>query len=311
VNTVLSVATVIAIFAIPTAGLRLQVGQNGLVNFGMAAYFGVGAYGYALLTLPANNAIGSQSIGFHMNSAIAIVMTLAIVGVLSAISGWLILHLDATNFALITFTYLVLMGLLLVGDSTFADGSQGVSNIRMPFYSALSSSNLLYTASLCAISIGVLLVVVVLLRRLDQSPFGTVARWLRDDSFGCRSAGVFDRRIRLKAFVIGCIVAGVGGIIYSWYVSSAAPSDFTITVTFSMFIAMAIGGTRSYLGAVLGAVLLFGLQQGLGFISLPPAIASRVAYLEEVPIGLVLILILRFRPEGLLRGRKHSFGVAS
>lgn len=310
-NTVLSVVTVVAIFAIPTAGLRLQVGENGLINFGMAAYFGLGAYSYALLTLPANNSVGSQSVGFHMNSGFAIVVTLAIVGILSTLSGWLILHLDAVNFALITFAYLVLMGLLLTGDSTFADGSQGVSNIQMPFYSALSSSNTVYTGTLCAISIVVLAIVVFLLRRLDKSPFGTVARWLRDDGFGTRSAGAFDRRIRLKAFVIGCVVASVGGILYSWYVSSAAPSDFTITVTFSMFIAMAIGGTRSYFGAIVGAVLLFGMQQGLGFISLPPAIASRVAYLEEVPIGLVLILILRFRPGGLLQGRKNSFGVAS
>lgn len=304
-DTFLSIVTVVAIYSIATAGLRVQVGEAGLINFGIAAYFGVGAYAYAIFSLPASRALGAQSIGFGRPSWEATLISIGIVLLVGALTALPILHLDAVNFALVTFAYLVLMSLLLTSFANFADGSQGLSSIHMPMYAYLSQSNFRYTGTLCAVALIVLVVVSMLVRRLQMSPLGTSIRWQRDDSIGASSGGVSLVRVRLQAYTVGCLAAGIGGILFSWYTSSAAPDEFTISLTFSMFIAMMLGGVSSYLGPIIGGVILFGIEQFLATTALVPSIASRLAYIEAVPVGIILILLLRLRPDGIM-GRVGS-----
>ena len=303
----LSIVTVILIFSIATMALRLQVVEGGLVNFGIAANFGVGAYAYSLATLKADHQPGAVSVGLGLSPFWGIILTIVVGLLVALVTGWMSVHLQPVYFALVTFCYLVLMNLLLVGAQSFADGSQGLSGVNPPLPSSLVTSNTGYTVGLlvlvCAITIGIGLV----LRRLAKAPSSALLRLTRDDRLASSALGIHGWRIQLGTFVLGAVVATIGGMLYAWYTGGAAPGNFTVSVTFTIFIAMIVGGRGSYLGSVVGCAILFGLDQGLDIIALPQSIASRIAYIESVPIGVVLLLIIRFWPEGIVPSRRFVY----
>ncbi|MHB2023109.1 MAG: branched-chain amino acid ABC transporter permease, partial [Mycobacteriales bacterium] len=249
--TAFSILTLVAIFAIPTMALRLQVSEGGLVNFGIAANFGVGAYAYAIWTLHASHEPGAMSIGFALPTGLGILLAILVGAVAALLMGWVAVHLQPIYFALVTFSFLVIMGLLLTGAQSFADGSQGLSGIASPFPASVTNSNLEYTTLLLVVVGAVTLGIGLLLRRLSQSPAAALLQFTRDDRLASATLGIQVRHVQLGTFVLGGVVASIGGVFYGWYAGSVAPSSFTISVTFTIFIAMIVGGRRSYLGSLL------------------------------------------------------------
>lgn len=106
--------------------------------------------------------------------------------------------------------------------------------------------------------------------------------------------------MRLQAFLLGAGISGLAGACYVWYITVVNPQMFTAEVTFTIFIALILGGIRSNRGAVLGAFILIGFQEAMRFLAANPIIGERTAAVQSVAEGLVLVLLLRFAPGGVM-----------
>jgi branched-chain amino acid transport system permease protein len=143
----------------------------------------------------------------------------------------------------------------------------------------------------------------LLFRRVTRSAFGRSLLAINQNEAVARSLGVNVYAVKLKAFVFAAFFMGLAGVMYVWYLSILTPTFFNVNITFTVFIALIIGGTGSNVGAVLGAVVLLGLREGLTYIQVDFITPELLASLQDALQGLVLIVILLFWPGGLFRPR--------
>jgi branched-chain amino acid transport system permease protein len=150
------------------------------------------------------------------------------------------------------------------------------------------------------------------LARIAYSPKGRAWRAVREDTIAAQAIGIDVLPTRLSAFVIGSFFAGAGGSLYGHYLGSFSPSGFYFAYTFSLISMLVIGGMQSITGAVVGVIvvsllseLLRNLERGfdLGIFVLPPLYGA-----SQIVLGIILILIMIFRPSGVVGDLELSFG---
>lgn len=302
---VYSIVTVIAIFSLLTLALNLQFGQAGIINFGLVAFFAVGAYTYTILTQSPPSEIDQYAVGFELSPWLAMPLAIAASVVAAFALGKPALRLRPEYLALATFAFAQVLESVLVNVRALANGTLGLSGVEPPAAGAIPFQD--YDMWFMLAMLVVLGLVYALVARLAGSPFGATLRATRDDPIAAAAVGKDVEGFRMRSFLIGCAIAGLAGVAYASYTTLAAPELFTANVTFTAFIALVIGGLGSNLGAVVGATIFFGLEELLNLLPLSGESAQLVASLQIVPFGLALILTLRFAPEGivgLLRGRR-------
>lgn len=303
---VYSIVTVVAIYSLLTLSLNLQFGEGGLVNFGMVAYFAVGAYTYAIVTQPAPSLIDNYKVGLELSPWLGLLIAIAAAVVFALITSLPVLRLREDYLAIVTFAFAQMLVSIFTNAQELGNGTLGLSNIGMPASDIIPGDN--YDLWFMLIALAIVAVVYLGLSLLSRSPFGDVLRASRDDELAAASLGKRVQRYRLKAFVLGGAIAGLAGVVYVWYTTLASPSLITSDVTFAAFIALVIGGLGSNLGAVLGAALYFGLEEGIKLIPTSPDTAQLFSSLQIIPFGLALILVLRYRPQGLVGGLRPGWG---
>lgn len=302
-----SIVTIVAIYSLLTLALNLQFGMGGLVNFGMVAYFAVGAYTYAIVTQPAPSVVDRYKVGLELSPWIGLVLGVLAAVFFAAVTSLPALRLRDDYLALITFAFAQMLQSVFTNASNIGNGTLGLSNIGLPAADSIPGGD--YDLWFMIIALSILAVVYLVLDVVGRSPFGDVLRASRDDELTAAALGKRVQTYRLKAFLLGGGVSGLAGVVYVWYTTVIAPGLITSDVTFAAFIALVIGGMGSNLGAVVGAAIYFGLQEALKLIEASPGTAQLVASLRIIPFGLALILVLRYRPEGLVgsltsRGRR-------
>lgn len=293
---VITVATVGGVYALLALALNLQLGQGGLINFGIVAYFTAGAYAYVILVQPPPTTFDSYKFGFGLPMWVAFVGAGVAAVVFALITGWPCLRLRGEYLALTTFAFAEVFGSLVTNGTAVTNGTLGFTGLAQPFEMAVpGEAYSWFLAALVACAVAVTFVVV---QRLTGAPFGRALRAVRDDELAAGLAGKNVRRLRLQAFLIGALISGFAGAIYAWYTTLVSPELFTADVTFTVFIALAIGGIGSNVGAVAGAVVLIGFQELVRGLATSPVISSRVGAIEVALEGLLFIVILRVAPGG-------------
>jgi branched-chain amino acid transport system permease protein len=355
-----SVTVLIGAYAILTLALNLQWGYTGLFNIGVAGFMAVGAYTTAILTAPTNPDPGAVA-GFGLPLWVGIpggMLMAAIVGGLAALPA---LRLRADYLAIVTVALSEIIRLFVnwngvaelsvFGVEFGTGGATGISfespsavvaglvnGVGSPLVTALEGVgvsgpnvvNITYGLSLLAIVVGSYWV----LSRLVNSPFGRVLKAIREDEQVTQSLGKDTRLFKIKAFMIGCALMGLAGVLFRGGAGYISPAQFRPTITFYVFAALIIGGSGSNTGSILGAAtfsaLLFYLPARLGeffpslsgnapgnivvavgeLASLDPGpllayTVSNISTLRFVLIGIVLIYIIQNRPEGLLGHRNE------
>jgi branched-chain amino acid transport system permease protein len=183
------------------------------------------------------------------------------------------------------------------------NGTDGISGIPGPWRGRISPQdfNLVYLA----IVLVVLAIAVVLLQNLHHSPFGRVLRAIRDDDQVAGIAGKWVIAFKVEAFAISAGILGLAGALYGHYTSYIAPDGFVPLITIYIVLALSAGGTGNNYGALLGAFLIVFFQESTRFVAawVPGLGAVQVAALREIVISVTLILILRYRPQGILPER--------
>lgn len=294
---VLSIIALASVFSLLTLALNLHFGIAGLINFGIVAYFAVGAYTYAILTQPPPGALDKYVAGLELPAWAGVLGGVVTAVLFAVVTGWPCLRLRTEYLALTTFAFAEVLNSVLRNTGAIGNGTRGLSNILPPFYTTFPIED--YDLWVAGLMVAILLVTTVAMQRLSASPFGATLRAIRDDELAAAAIGKRVARFRLEAFLAGAALAGVAGILFAWYTTLVSPDLFTANITFTAFIALVIGGVGSNYGALIGSFLLFGIQEAIRVVPLSDDAAQLLSSLRPVPFGLALILILRFRPQGL------------
>ncbi|HEX2501063.1 MAG TPA: branched-chain amino acid ABC transporter permease [Methylomirabilota bacterium] len=285
-------------YALLCLGLNLQWGVTGLFNVGVAGFVAVGAYASALLTGPDSPEHWG---GLGLPVAVGWAGAAGVAGLCALLVGAVTLRLREDYLAIATFGIAVTIQLVALNFTRLTNGPFGIVQIPRPF-AGWSETPVGRNALYLGLVVLVVATTYVGLERLVRSPWGRVLRGIREDEVVAAALGKSPARYRLEAFVLGAMVMGIAGAIYAHFVGFVAPEDFLPILTFQVWTMLVVGGSGSNRGALAGGVLVWGLWSASGALVaalLPPAMQARGAPLQVVLIGIVLALVLLYRPRGL------------
>jgi branched-chain amino acid transport system permease protein len=273
-----AIATIVGIQVLLTLGLHVHYGLTGLVNFGHVAFYALGAYASALLTLA----------GVPFPAALAAGVAAAVIAGL--LVGTATLRLREDYFAILTLAFSELLRLLLINVREVTRGTLGIPGIPRPLADRLPGA---YPVFYLALVLGTAAVAATLCVVLARSPLGRTLRAIRDDDQAAMALGKNVLAFRLTALGWGAGLAAVAGSLWAHYVTYVVPDQFTPEVTFYTWMAMIIGGAGSTLGALWGTALLVVVLEGTRFVKdvVPLLDEPRLAALRQVAIGLGLIVL--------------------
>jgi len=300
-----TIATFAGIFALLALGLNLHFGYTGLLNFGHVAFFAVGAYTAALLTMPppgTSDATASYAIGLGLpmplGFPVSLIVAAAAGGLLAGIIGLTSIRLKTHYLAIATFALAQLFHSVLVNEQWLTRGNNGLNQVPKPAYVTILQSEVWLIAYFLLV-VTVLGATYLFVEHLVDGPFGRLLRGIREDETAARALGKRTNRLKLTSFMLGGAISGLAGGLYAHYLGSVSPSQFLPIVTFLVWVMMIIGGTASNGGVIVGAVLLITFRDLTGLLPSVPGYPLLVEELRWAFIGLALILLMRLRPEGL------------
>jgi branched-chain amino acid transport system permease protein len=286
-------ATLVGVRALLTLGLNIQWGLTGLVNLGAVAFFAVGAYTSALL------AVGGTPLVFAWPAGIG-VATAAAVGL-----AMVALRLREDYLAIVTLGFGEVLRLCLLNEAWLTRGANGVTGIPRPMHRHFAEH---YDVFYLVLVLAAVALVYVCLERLRRSPFGRVLRAIREDETVAAVAGKPVFRFKVQAFALGAAVASLAGILFAHYLAYIEPNMFLPQESLLVWLALILGGSGNNRGALVGSIVLLGLLEGSRFAKdvIPFLTGVRLAAAQQMFVGVVLVVLMIRRPEGLLPERPGS-----
>jgi len=275
----------IGIFGIIALSLNLEFGFAGLANFGKVAFFLVGAYTYALLS--------QIGVPFYL-CLTAGALTSAIVGFLISLPA-LRLRADYLAIAVLAFGEILR---LIVKSEGFAGGNWGM---RVSPIFPSTGSYLAYRLENIGLVFLCLFICFLVAQRLANSPYGRVMRAIREDEVAAEALGKDRAKYKAQAFMLGSAMAGVAGGLYAQYLQFVVPGMFIPMVTFTVWIMVLLGGPANNWGVLLGAGLVMLFDRGANIAKDYLTLAIDPSNLQYIMFGVLIILVLLFRPQGLLK----------
>ena len=262
-------------FGLFATSLNLLVGYTGMTSFGHGMFFGLGAYGFGLLM---------QRTGVSIPVAFA--GTLLITAVVSLAIGAICVRLKEIYFAFVTLAFQMLIHSMILSWASLTGGDQGLrGGIPRPKFLGIDLTNHIH---LYFVSCALLVIGLLLMRQIAQSPFGYTLRMIRDNASRASFIGIDVWRAKLTIFVLAALFASTGGIIMCLFVSGAYPEFAYWTISGEGIFINMLGGVTTFLGPMVGTVLLLILN-------------DTVTRLTEY-YGIVLGIVILFFAIGLRKG---------
>ena len=321
----LEVATQVGIFAALALGLNIVVGLAGLLDLGYVAFFAVGAYSWAIVGSPHANLIFGS--GFPLAPGwfyVFLFVGLAVAAITGALLGLPVLRLHGDYLAIVTLGFGEVIRVLannLDKPINLTNGPKGITPIgRPPVPFGMSYAEAFYFLVLLIVG-----VVILVNRRLEDSHIGRAWEAIREDEVAAQAMGVPLVRSKLLAFACGASFAGVMGVVFAAKQVFINPESFTFLESIGVLAMVILGGMGSIPGAVVGAtvVTVLNLQVLKGFslwlnelknagvtvfgyslASLPTQFEP--AKYERMVFGIILVLMMIFRPQGILPARRRQ-----
>lgn len=281
-----NIMTTALMYIVLGLGLNIVVGVAGLLDLGYVAFYAVGAYSYALLNL-------HFDLGFWA--------VLPIGGLLAAIFGVLlgfpVLRLRGDYLAIVTLGFGEIIRLVLENWNAFSRGPSGISNIPRPGFFGLEMSLDHAMMYMYYLMIGLLLVTIFVVNRLQDSRLGRAWLALREDEIACQAMGIDKTRTKLIAFSLGAFWAGLIGVIFAAKTTFVNPASFTFMESAIILSIVVLGGMGSIVGVILGALIL---------VLLPEYLRALSEY-RMLAFGAILVAMMIFKPEGLIAGVRRVY----
>jgi branched-chain amino acid transport system permease protein len=296
------VLTFAGIYAIFVLGLQVEVGDTGLINFGHVAFMAIGAYATGLM--------------LTNGWSVWLAMPLA---VLAAAAGGLLLgiptlRLRADYFAITTIAAGEILRIAIQNEQGTTGGTQGLRGASGPWrdfnrdavdwLEGLGWDNVDRRTPLLVIVWVVAVLVGLLLVYLGRTPWRRNLRAVRENEEAAAAAGVNVFSYKLQSLALGSGIAGLAGVLYTFFSTTLFPNQFEPIFTFVGFAILIIGGIGSYFGVVIGSVVVAFIVSGTRFLDFPID-ADKVAALRFVLIGLLIMGFMAFRPQGVF-GKKEE-----
>ena len=279
---VMGVITRICLYSLLALGLNVVVGFAGLLDLGYVAFFGIGSYVYAFFSSP--------HFGLHWPFLIVLAISVVVTGMFGILIGAPTLRLRGDYLAIVTLgfgeiTYILLINLDRPIDIT--GGPSGIVTIDPPsfFGFALRDNWQYYYLILLLMGLAVLMS-----RRLRDSRIGWAWQAIREDELAAQAMGINTTAAKLQAFAIGAAFAGAGGAFLASWQRSVFPDNFLFTESVNILAMVILGGVGSLPGVILGATLIVAL----------PEVFREFALYRLLVFGLLLMVLMIFRPGGLL-----------
>lgn len=291
--TVLLIAAIYAIFAL---GLNLEWGFTGLINFGHVAFLAIGAYTTALLSLSGVPLLPSVLAG------------MALAGLCGGLLGIPTLKLREDYLAIVTIGFAEIIRFFLLNEEWLTRGPMGLHGYSRPFEELIPGD---YNFFLLLFVLVVLVVCYLLLEKLIKSPLGRVLKSIREDEDVPASLGKNVFWYKIQSLILGSTIAGLAGSLLAFYLQYINPRNFMPIETFYAWIAVVLGGSGNNKGTLLGAVILWTFFSGTRFAQVYlPISPTQMGALRIMFIGVLLIILMMFKPEGIL-GKKEELALKS
>jgi len=280
-------AILIGIYAILGLSLNLVVGYTGLLSVAQAAFYGVGAYVTALLMVDAG-----------YNFFVAMLAGIILTGIVALLLGMVLSRFRGDYYALASLGFGIIIYSIFLNWQNLTGGPLGIPGIPRPmielgFMRYELSSNLSFL-----VMVIVLVIVIYLLSRfIVRSSFGRVLKAIREDESAIQVFGYRTIYYKLSVFVMGAMMAAVAGSLYAAYITYIDPSTFTVSESIFIIAIIILGGLASLRGSIFGAVFLVLLPEFLRFVGFPDEVAAQM---RQAVYGLLLVLLMLYRPEGLV-----------
>ena len=275
VNYLIHLGILVGIYSILTVSLNFAVGFTGLLNLGHIAFFGIGAYGSALLAMN----------GFPIWASI-------LLGSLFAMISGILLALPTTRLkgdylALATLGFVFIMGSIARNWTGLTRGALGIPGIPKIVKGNLEF--LIFVVVIAAITY-------FAFWKLSRSRFGKTCEAIRDDELAAKMLGKNTFMHKMVALGISALFAGIAGGLFAHYITFIDPSIFGINDLILLLSMLIVGGLASVKGSAIGTIIIFLIPEPLRFIGFPSAILGPM---REIIFALILLIILIYRPKGI------------
>jgi branched-chain amino acid transport system permease protein len=297
---------IVSIYGLLSLGLNIQWGYTKLFNIGIAGFFAVGAYTSAILTTPAApDRVG----GFNMPFLAALVIAVLVSGFIAFLIGIPTLKLKEDYLAIATIGIAETIRLFFNNEAWLANGVRGVSGIPRPFQHYITFNyNVFYLLMMLVFVAGVYLAI----EKALKSPWGRVLKAIGEDETVTQAMGKNIIRYKMESLVLGSMIMGLAGSLYAHFIQFISPEAFVpMSGTFLVWVMLITGGSGSNKGALLGALVIWGLWSLTDLITnvVPVDYAVKAGAFRVIAIAIFLEVILLVRPQGIL-GEKTVMSAA-
>jgi branched-chain amino acid transport system permease protein len=272
------ILTEIFVLSLFAASLHLIMSFGGLVSFGHAAFFGVGAYAAAM--------IGAR---LGMPMAAALLASVIVAGLAALLIGWFCTRLSGVYFAFLTLAFAQILWSISIQWIEFTGGDNGILGIRLPSW--LSGARAYYYVALL-----VSVLALALLRQIVFAPFGYTLRAARDSVMRAEATGVNVRNHQWAAFVVAGLFAGLAGGLTAFMRGQVFPNDLSISTSVDSLVMVLLGGLQTVTGPVIGAAAYHVLQTQL---------MLNFQEIWRLILGTVIVLLVVVFPSGIAGGIKQ------
>jgi len=280
------------IFALVALSLNLVVGYCGLLSLAHAGYFAIGGYAYALFCL-------KTGLGFPVAALVGALLA-AILSLAVSLPSW---RLKGDFFVLVSLAVQALIFSLLhnwtsldapVGSwANLTNGPFGITAIPRPAVGSFRASTPLEMAGFATVVFAFL---VAVLWRLGRSPWARLLVAMREDELAARGLGKNTRLVKVQAIALASSLAAIAGALYAGHVRFLDPSSASLNESILFLSMVLVGGAGNFRGPLVGALVLVSLPEVLRLLALP---AAQAANLRLLIYGLLLVLFVHFRPQGI------------
>jgi branched-chain amino acid transport system permease protein len=298
-----SVGIIAGTYTIFALGLQLNVGFTGIFNFGQAAFMAIGAYSMVILTT-------ETEISFWFSLPISILITIAF----ALVVGLPSLRLRTDYFAIATIAAAEAIRLFALNARELTGGAQGrfgfgdswdsLSNTIQGWIVDLGWTDVPRLFPLFLVVWAVAVALTFVLSRAQQTPWGRVLRAIREDEDAARALGKNAFAYKLQSLAIAATLGALAGFFLALNLKFVVPDEFLPIVTFNGYAVLILGGLASYWGVAVGSIILWTVLEGLLFLDLPLS-ETRITALRFIVVGLILIGLMAFRPQGMFGKREE------
>lgn len=277
---IIRVMTMIALYSLLGQSLNLITGYTGQVSIGHAGFCAIGGYASALL-----------NVTFGMNFVLSALCAMVIAGIFGFLLGAPTLRLSGTYLTIATLGFGEIVRMIALNWEGLTGGPLGVANITRPVI--LGKELTTFNGGLFYLSMFLLLIVSLAIYAIVRSKMGRAFMAIRDDALAATLMGIEVTRYKVISFVISAMIAGLGGSFYVHMVRFIDPNTFNFDISILIVSIIILGGMGTMRGIFLGAILLISFPEILRF-------ASEYRF---IVYGFILVIMIRFKPEGLLGGQ--------